>query len=235
MTIASSLAELPAKHKCRLCKATKPIKEMIVIRHRRTTKWVKKGFYVRPRCKSCHNKKERGHRREYKTKYLKLWRNRNPELNESYWRQYQADNRALIADRVYLRFLKHHEAILIQGRLSRRGIKVSFDEAKALYKQYGRCYPTRFGLTPGGLRECERIRSGQRRLPADKRFSSLEIRMMVYEDGFYIKPRRQPVPYKIAAERLRRYQAQRRLVRSSPNEITPDEITLVRAALECAA
>ncbi|HWF03415.1 MAG TPA: hypothetical protein VHA06_07000 [Candidatus Angelobacter sp.] len=199
-----TIQQLPEKHVCRKCTKEKPISEMIVIRERRTG-----DILLRARCKECNNKQERGHRREYKTKYLKSWRKNNPEVNESYWRQSTADNRVLINARAYERFQRHHEAILIQGRLSRRGIKVSIAGAKGLYKKYGRCYPTRFGLTPAGLRECERIRSSQRRAEDSKRFSSLEIRMMVYEDGFYITPRRQPVPYKAAAQRLRSFQAQR--------------------------
>jgi hypothetical protein len=204
----SSFEQLPEEHTCLTCEGTKPIGEMIVIRERRTGL-----ILLRARCKQCHNEKERGHRREYKRKYLKTWRKHNPEVNESYWRQYNAENRTLISARVYERFQRHHEAILIQGRLSRRGIKVPISEAKRLYKKFGGCYPSRFGLTPGGLRECERIRSAQRRLPKEKRFSGLEIRMMVYEDGYYITPSRQPVPYKIAAERLRRFQAKRAATR----------------------
>ena len=204
----TSLSQLPAEHHCLTCDVTKPIEEMIVIRERSTG-----NILLRSRCKSCHNERERGHRREWKRKYLKAWRRHNPELNESYWRQDHAQNRKMINARVYERFRKHHEAILIQGRLNRRGNKVTIAEAKALYKKYGQCYPTRFGLTKSGLRECERIRSAQRRLPAAKRCSNLEIRMMVYEDkkSYFIKPRLQPVPYKRAAEQLRQYQAQRRL------------------------
>lgn len=199
-----SRAALPKEHRCLACEQTKPIKEMIVVRERRTG-----HFLVRARCKECNNKQERGHRREYKRRYLQRWRKRNADVNESYWRQYQADNRLSISSRSHERFLKHHEALLIQGRLRRRGIKVSIDEARALYKKYGRCYPTRYGLTPTGLKEAERIRSAQRR-KAGRRFSSLEIRIMVYEDGLYITPRWQPVPYKYAAAQLRNFQAQRR-------------------------
>ena len=96
-----SLDQLPAEHKCLTCEETKPIAKMIVIRERRTG-----NILLRSRCKDCHNQGERGHRREYKRKYLKAWRKHNPELNESYWRQANEQNRELINARVHERFLK---------------------------------------------------------------------------------------------------------------------------------
>jgi hypothetical protein len=198
-----SLAELPAVHRCRKCGKDKPVAEMVVVHLRRSHL-----FYVRPRCKDCHNRRERGHRREWKTKYLRRWRARNPELNESYWRQRNADNRKALNASAYRRFQKHHAAILIQGRMGRRGFSIRLAEAKDLCRTYGPCYPTRFGLTPGGLKECERIRSRMRYQA--KPLPPHEIRMMVYADGFFIKPGRQKIPYQKAAEKLRQWHAQRR-------------------------
>jgi hypothetical protein len=140
------------------------------------------------------------------TKYLRRWRKDNAELNESYWRQYQATNRPTITARAAVRFWQNHNGILIQGRLRRKGIKVSLAEANRLGRKYGCCYPLRAGLTPWALRECERIRSGQRRLPKYKRNTQVEIRMMMYEDGHFKSPRRQKPPYQIAAKRLSQWQ-----------------------------
>jgi hypothetical protein len=193
---------LPVEHACLKCKKTKPLAEIIVVREKKTG-----HFLVRARCKECHNKKECGHRREYKTRYLRRWRKHNADLNESYWRQYNAENREHLTSLAYERFQRHHEAILIQGRLHRRGIKVSIQEARDLYKRFGQCYPTRYGLTPTGLREAERIRSSQRRLPKAKRFSNLEIRMLLYEDGYFITPKRQIRPYLKSAAKLKAFQA----------------------------
>jgi hypothetical protein len=88
-------------------------------------------------------------------------------------------------------------------------MRVSINEAKNLCRKYGPCYPSRFGLTPKGLLECERIRSRSRR--GKKPLKSIEIRMMVYEDGFHKSPSRQRAPYQAAAERLRQWQASRRV------------------------
>lgn len=199
-----SIAELPETGHCLKCHADKPIGEMVVVRLR------KEGlFYLRPRCKDCNNKFERGHRREWKRNYLRRWRRWNAELNESYWRQRNAEKRIEINARCYKRFRRHHAAILIQGRLRRRlGMTVTIAEARRLAKTYGVCYPTRFGLTEFGLKECERIRSNMRRI--GKHLHPVEIRMMVYEDGHFKKPSHQQMPYRRASQQLKQWHAQQR-------------------------
>lgn len=200
--IVETRADMPREYGCIQCKATKPIAEMVVVHRKKTN-----DYLLRPRCKSCHNSRERGHRREYKRNYLRRWRKWNPELNESYWRQAAEQNRSITNAGARARFRREHSSILIQGRLRRRlGICVSITEARRLAKKYGPCYPTRFGLTPAGLRECERIRSRMR--AAGKSYRLIEIRMMVYEDGHYMKPSRQPIPFRRAAEQLRRWHEQ---------------------------
>lgn len=199
---APHFSELPGEHTCNLCQATKPITAMVIVRNRR------EGVYqVRPRCKDCHNQRERGHRREWKRKYLQRWRARNKELNDSYWRNPEARERARINHA--RRFAEKHDAILIQGRMNRRGMGITIKEAEELLKRFGRCYPTRLGLTPEGLRECERIRSAFRRSGSKRRPTNFEIRLMVYEDGLHIPPSKQPKPFKDAAKRLRRLQRAR--------------------------
>jgi hypothetical protein len=190
------LDQLPPEYGCKLCGLTKPLAEMIVVHVRR-----EQSYRLRPRCKACHNERERGHRREWKREYLKRWRRGNARLNRSYWDNEQARENNRI--RAGERFREKHDAILIQGRLRRHGIAVSFKEAEALLAKFGRCYPTRYGLTQEGLRECERIRSAMRRI--GRRISPIEIRIMVYEDGLYIKPNRQPRPYQRSAEKLRQW------------------------------
>ena len=171
---------------------------MVVVHMRRSGEYL-----LRSLCKQCNNTRERGHRREWKTKYLRKWRENNPELNESYWRKASADKQKVNV-LAYAHFLKNHYEILIQGRLRRRlNIHVGLNEARGLLQKYGPCYPTNFGLTQKGLRECERIRSRLRRI-GDKP-SLIDIRMMVYEDGLHIKPRNQKIPFTIAAEKLRRW------------------------------
>ncbi|MCU1284455.1 MAG: hypothetical protein JWO13_805 [Acidobacteriales bacterium] len=203
-------ADLPATATCnsKACVGKeKPISEMVVVRHRKTGE-----FSLRRRCKECHNDSERGHRREYKTKYLQRWRRHNAELNRSYWKQSQQENREKINANARRRVRKHHHAILIQGRLRRRlGMSVTLAEARQMLRTFGPCYPTRFGLTPSGLRECERIRAALRR-SGSKMISAIEIRMMVYADqeNFFIKPSAQKIPYQAAAESLRRWQAEQR-------------------------
>lgn len=199
-----TLAELPEKYLCRRCSAEKPVSEMSIVRLR------KEGLiYLRPRCKDCQNKFERGRRREWKRNYLRRWRRWNAELNESYWRQRNAEKREELNASHYARFQKHHAAILIQGRLRRRlRMKVSLAEAEKLVKTYGVCYPTRYGLTEFGLKECERIRSKMRNI--GKRLHPVEIRMIVYEDGHFVKPSRQKMPYKWASEQLKKWQAQQK-------------------------
>jgi hypothetical protein len=198
--IVSKLSDLPKEYACKLCGATKPVAEMVVRRRRELN-----GFCLQPRCKECHNARERGHRREYKRKYLQRWRKKNAAVAKSYWKdhpEYLERSRESAARYVE----KHRDALAIRRRLKSRGIEVSVAEAEELLKQYGRCYPTRFGLTPEGLKECERIRSRMRQR-GGKVLSSVEIRIMVYEDGHYITPSRQPKPYQKAAARLREWRS----------------------------
>jgi len=194
-------------HQCNTCGVVKPMAEMIALRRR-----ADKSLYIRPKCKDCHNSAERGHRREYKREYLRKWRKRNKALNDSYWK----DNdrvREQAAKRAKARFDANHEAILIQGRMGRRGMNVTLDEAKELLGKYGRCYPSRVGLTKKGLKECERIRSRMRSRSESRRMpTSFEIRLMVYEDDdgdyvFVIPPDKQPVPYQAASKRLKEFHA----------------------------
>ena len=193
-------------HQCNTCGAMKPIGEMIALRRK-----ADKSLYIRPKCKDCHNSAERGHRREYKREYLRKWRKRNKALNDSYWKDNdRARERA--AANARKRVAANHDAILIQGRMGRRGMNVTLEEAKELLAKYGRCYPSRFGLSKKGLKECERIRSRMRRRSKSRRMPTMfEIRLMVYEDDdgdyvFVIPPDKQPVPYRKAAETMRRYQ-----------------------------
>lgn len=219
--IVERYSELPEEYRCASCGDTKPLPEMVVVRLKTRHK-----ILLRPRCKKCHNQRERGHRREYKRKYLRRWRRDNAEINESYWR-----GRDRAAQNAYARvhFRKNHAAILIQGRLRRQAeMRVSLTEAKKLLRKYGRCYPTRWGLTPKGLRECERIRSrfrsarrsGQHKIDIPR---PVEIRMMVYADGseadraegsgpdnFVIEPRLQKQPYQSASRQLRTWHVERR-------------------------
>jgi hypothetical protein len=212
-----SIGDLPEESACRVCAKTKPIAEMVVVRLKK-----EKQILRRSLCKECNNARERGHRREYKRRYLQLWRMRNAELNESYWRQRQAELRPELNTRAYMRFLQNHDAILIQGRMRRQlGECVSLAEARGLLKKHGCCYPTRFGLTPKGLRECERIRSrfrsAQRSGQKIKMPRPIEIRMMVYDEGgnLRIKPRLQKQPYRRAAQNLHEWHVRR----GSPNSL----------------
>jgi hypothetical protein len=163
-----------------------------------------KGVYlIRHRCKDCNNRKERGHRREWKRQYLRRWRRENPGLNESYWRKAAAD-RTKVNTHARVHFLNNHHAILIQGRLRRRlGMHVSLSEARRLLSEYGPCYPTIQGLSRKGINQCERIRARLRCLGI--RPNLVEIRIMVYADGHYIKPPKQKIPYQHAAQNLRRW------------------------------
>lgn len=192
--IIRAFSELPEVYRCKVCGEEKPVEEMVV---------VKTGgkIILRPRCKKCHNTRERGHRREWKRNYLRGWRSRNSSLNESYWRARSVEQRAHIAAVAARRFNRNHDAILVQGRMRRQtGQSVTIQEARELVRRFGRCYPTRYGLTEGGLRECERIRSRLRQEGLKMR--PVEIRMMVYEDGHFIKPRRQTTPYRSASRSL---------------------------------
>jgi hypothetical protein len=178
---------------------------MVVVRRREVN-----GFHLRPRCKECHNARERGHRREWKRKYQQRWRAKNAKLNKSYWHNPTAREKARL--KAAARSEEINAALLIQGRLRRKGMQVSLQEAGELLKQFGRCYPTRYGLTAEGLRACERIRSAMRRR-GSKRLLPVQIRMMVYEDGYYIKPSRQRPPYQSSAENLRRWQREQKAKR----------------------
>lgn len=201
--IVKTLDQLPEVYICNVCTTPKPIGEMILVRRRKTG-----DFLLRPRCKQCHNLRERGHRREYKRKYLRTWRKWNPELNESYWRQRNEEKRQEINRSAYMRFQQKHHALLIQGRLRRRlGMSTPIKEAQNLLRKFGPCYPTPQGLTSTGLKECERIRSAMRRM--GKKISTIEIRMMVYDDDAsnVIKPSRQKIPFSAASERLKRWHA----------------------------
>lgn len=203
-----TLGLLPPEGTCALCRETKSIREMIVIHLRR-----EKLYYLRPLCKECNNKRERGHRREYKRKYLQRWRRENAEINESYWKgNAEGRERMRVNSARRLQNEEYHDAVLIQGRLRRHGQHVSLKEAKGLLKEFGRCYPTRFGLTPAGLQESERIRSALRSRPKHRRPKPFEIRLMVYADSprkgrgrLFIKPSQQIKPYQHAAERLRQW------------------------------
>ena len=219
--IVDHFSELPAEYGCAKCGDTKSIAEMVVVRLK-----TRKKILLRPRCKKCHNERERGHRREYKRKYLRRWRRDNAEINESYWR---GRDRATENANSYAHFRKNHAAILIQGRLRRQArMHVSLAEARGLLRKYGRCYPTRFGLTATGIRECERIRSRFRSARRSGKKVTIprpvEIRMMVYADGrdkpapiecasapnYVIEPRLQRAPYQCASRRLRAWHAEQR-------------------------
>ncbi len=193
-----TLAELPEKYTCLKCGEEKQLVDMIVIHERKTD-----SYLLRARCKECHNKRERGNRRTYKTAYLKRWRKDNAALSESYVKQYVDLNREKINSQATARFRKKHHALLIQGRLRRHGIKVGILEAQRLLKKFGPCYPQRPGLTPSGLKECERLRAMYRR--SKRPYSAFEIRLMVYDDGLFVKPDSQKIPYQAAASNLRKW------------------------------
>lgn len=201
--------DLPPVHTCNVCALTKPVEEMQVTFHRK-----EKIYYLRPRCKDCHNKKERGHRKEWKRKYQQEWRKRNKDLNDSYWKGNE-EVREQARIRAAKRLKEKHDAILIQGRLRRHGRRVTLKEAERLLKRFGRCYPTRYGLTPEGLKECERIRSRMRLTGNKLRLTALDIRIMVYEDGLFMKPSHQlkhARPYRRASENLLKFHRTRRAV-----------------------
>lgn len=213
--------QLPVERECNRCGLTKPRSEMI-IQHRRE----KDGstyYYFRPLCKACNNVAERGHRRDYKRKYLQNWRRQNAALNESYWKDNDATREAAkLRARDFSQEQK--DAIAIQRRLRKRGEFVTIAEARELLTKFGRCYPTRFGLSKAGLKRCEQIRSRLRQRSAKKAgsfgyrmMSSFEIRMMVYEEAeeeihFLVPPEKQPIPYKKAARNLKRYWQKKRAI-----------------------
>jgi hypothetical protein len=199
--VVQSLADLPDEYGCNLCGGTKPVAEMVVRRRKDLG-----AFHLAPRCKDCHNGRERGHRREYKRSYLQRWRKKNPELTRSYWKERpdQQEQSRASASRYYER---HRDALCIKGRLKTHGVKVTLSEAYELLEKFGVAYPTGFGLTPEGRTECERIRS-RMRSRGGMVLTSFEIRLMVYEDGFFITPERQKRPYKKKSAVIR---ARRRL------------------------
>jgi hypothetical protein len=198
MPTAKTLAKLPRRAVCNKCGKEKPREQMVVVRLRKEN-----VYLLRPRCKDCHNKAERGHRRQYKTNYLRKWRKNNPSLYESYWKQPSQEEKDRTAARAQTRFRKKHHSILIQGRMNRRGMGISIAQAEELLEKYGPAYPSRMGLTPEGLRECERIRSTYRRngWPVD----AFRIRLMVYEDGHHIKPSRQRPPFQAASRKMKNW------------------------------
>lgn len=199
----SKFSELPDEGFCLLCESTKPLAEMVVTHLR------KEGMYqMRPRCKNCHNDNERGHRREWKRNYLRAWRARNKDVDDSY-RENDPNLKEQNRVRMARRFNDKHYALLIQGRLRRLlNLRVSTPEAENLLERFGPCYPSQFGLTEEGRKRAERLRSTMRREGTP--YKTVELRMLVYEEGWYIPPNKQPLPYQNAAEKLRKVQRERR-------------------------
>lgn len=201
--------ELPERAFCQQCETEKPIKEMMVAFLKS-----EKLYRVRPRCKECYNERERGHRREWKREYQQNWRKDNSELNDSYWK----DNpkvKEQSRQRTNKIWNEKREAVLIQGRMNRHGRRVSLKKAEELLTKFGRCYPTGFGLTTEGERECEKIRS-RFRLRKEKPPKPFDIRLMVYADDnanyrFVIRPEEQPEPYKQASVRLKQWHDEQKL------------------------
>lgn len=200
--------QLPASRTCTRCGETKPRVEMIV-QHRRE----KNGasyYYFRPLCKACNNARERGHRIEYKKRYRNQWRRQNAALTRSYWDNPVSREAARVRAANFSREQK--DAIAIQRRQRSRGELLTIEECRELLAKYGRCYPTRFGLTAKGKAECERIRSRLRakaKKTGRRVLSIYEIRLMVYEQsedepGLIIPPDEQPQPYQASAERMRK-------------------------------
>lgn len=204
------LKDLPTEYFCNYCETTKPIGEMFVVHLRR-----EKYYKLRPICKSCFNARQRSHRREYKTKYLQNWRKTNAKLNKSYWNNSDAREKARI--NAAKRNSELHDAVLIQGRMRRKGMKVSIKEAAELLEKFGRRYPSPQGLTTAGRRECERIRAKLRWRKRDYGvMTNFEIRLMVYEDSadnpsFVIKPHLQSEIYQTAARNMRKYWRERKM------------------------
>lgn len=170
-----SVSELPEKAFCLQCQTEKPISEMMVIWTRKI-----KRFRIRPRCKKCHNEREKGNRREYKRNYLQNWRKKNPELNRSY-----LPDKATANETRKSFYHKNREAMLIQVRMRRRGIYLTLDDCRSILHKFGRNYMMPSGLSKEGKQECERIRSRLRnrtknghRMP-----KNWEIRLMVFEDA----------------------------------------------------
>lgn len=201
-----SPTELPETYGCKKCGQTKPVAEMLVVQRKREG-----DYYLRPRCKTCHNAFEAGHRREYKRKYLQRWRRKNADLARSYWDNPEVKQQ--ITKRANRYWQENREAKLIQGRLQRHGVPCTIAEAREYLKQYGPNYPTAHGLTPTGLKVVEQIRS---RLKNSGQYKPVfEIRLMVYEDSdehlnYVITPSNQKFFYKHSSKRLRAWQQQQR-------------------------
>lgn len=192
----------PATHRCKKCDKTKPVAEMLVVHRKREG-----DYYLRSRCKECHNAFEQGHRREWKRKYLQRWRKKNAEVSRSYWDNPEA--KAKITKNANRYWKANHDAKLIQGRLQRRGVPCTIAEAREYLHLYGPNYPTAHGLTPTGLKEVERIR--QRLKNSGQYKPVFEIRLMVYEDSdehpnYIIKPSNQKFPYKHSSNKMRAWQ-----------------------------
>lgn len=172
-----SISDLPPEASCRQCRATKPIGEMMVAYLKK-----EKLFRVRPRCKQCHNEREKGHRRDYKRRYLQNWRKKNSEVNKSY-----RANREYYRNRARKFYQNNRAALLIQIRLRYRGRYHTLEECRSLLKKFGPFYPLLKGLSKKGRREAERIRSRMRNKKAKsfgaKILKNWEIRLMVYEDA----------------------------------------------------
>lgn len=170
-----SFSELPATAFCLQCQTEKPIADIMTIFSRK-----RKLFRIRPRCKKCHNEKEKGNRREYKRNYLQNWRKNNPNLSKTYW-----ESKEVLNERAKQRYAKNRDAMLIQVRMRRRGIYLMIDEARSILHEFGRNYMLPSGLSNEGKKECARIRSRLRnrtknghRMP-----KNWEIRLMVFEDA----------------------------------------------------
>ncbi len=194
-----TLKELPENHCCKACGEIKPLAMMVVIYHKR-----EQYYYVRPRCKDCHNAHEQGHRREWKRAYLQKWRRKNAALTRSYWDNPEVKEQ--VGKNAKEFWQKNRAALLIKGRLQRRGEPCTIAEAREYLQSYGPNYPTIHGLTATGRKEVERIRSTMRR-SSGKILSTFEIRLMVYEDGLedtgmIVKASAQKFPYKKSSQKL---------------------------------
>lgn len=182
MTFASAAA-LPPSAICRQCGAEKPLAQMVVLRQRGTGR-----LRVRPRCKDCHNARERGHRREWKRNYLRGWRALHPDLDRQYYQAAAERNEARLRQQRLSRFRRDHAAYLIQGRLRKRGILCPLAEARELLREYGPAYPLVCGLNRAGRREAERLRSQARR--RGRPFRRRDILRALWEREEFRVPRR---------------------------------------------
>ena len=176
------ISDMPPNHLCNACQTVKPVGEMLVVYIKR-----EKRYKLRPKCKPCHNLKERGHRRRQKREYLRKWRKRNKELTNSYHKTEAHREKARISS---MRFYhQNRDVILIKLRFKSKRIIISTAEAKKFLKRFGRSYPKPGGLTKEGRIMCERIRSRNRNRNGGRQtLSSFEIRLMVYDDGFFTPP-----------------------------------------------